>query len=66
MKTQRVRITIDTKGNPTLACLEGFEGENCLSQTKELEMVLGGTEVDGGKTPEYYDGGNNPISINIQ
>jgi hypothetical protein len=65
METKRIKITIDKKGNPMLECVEGFAGENCLAQTKAIENVLGGIEVDGGKTGAYYEGDSDPISISI-
>ena len=61
-----ILITIDKKGQFSLEAKEGFTGENCLSKTKDLEVVLGGVEVDGGKTNSYYDDAADPISLNLQ
>lgn len=60
-----IGITIDSKGQFTLEAKEGFAGGQCLEKTKNLELVLGGEEVDGGKTNAYYDGDDAPISINL-
>ena len=62
---RKIKIIIDKKGQYTLIAGEGFTGESCLEKTKNIEMALGGVEVDGGKTDSYYDGDEDPISINI-
>lgn len=53
---KRVKVTIDTKGDFALEALEGFAGESCTAQTREIEIALGGVEVGEGKTNAYYDG----------
>jgi len=65
MKKRNIEIVIDKTGNYTLEAKEGFSGENCLSQTKDIEIVLGGIEVDDKKTDAFYDGDNSPVSINL-
>lgn len=60
-----IEIRIDEKGNFGLEAKEGFSGTSCMEQTKELEVVLGGTEVADGKKDSYYDGDDSPISINL-
>lgn len=68
MVKRKVQITIDKKGAYTMKALEGFSGESCVNNTKNIELVLGegATEVGSGKTDAYYDGdGDAPISINL-
>ena len=62
---RNIQIKIDAKGNFTFEAKEGFAGTSCVEQTRQLELVLGGNETDGGKTSAYYDGDDNPISINL-
>jgi hypothetical protein len=63
---RNVRITIDSKGQYTLEAGEGFSGASCLEKTKNLEVALGGTAIDEGKTGSYYDGdGDSPVTINL-
>lgn len=63
---KRIRITIDAKGNYGLEALEGFSGASCVEKTKDIELVLGGTEVDSGKTDAYFDPDDtNDVSINL-
>lgn len=65
MDKRVIEITIDNKGNYTLEAKEGFSGESCIEKTKDIELVLGGTEVDGGKTDAYYDPDDNDVSISL-
>lgn len=63
---KRVKVTIDNKGSFTLEALEGFAGESCVSQTREIEIALGGVEVSEGKTSAYYDGiDDNDVMIKL-
>lgn len=65
MSKKAIQIKIDGSGSYTLEAKEGFSGESCLSKTKDIELILGGTEVDGGKTDSYYDGDDNPIGLTL-
>ena len=66
MIKRKVRITIDKKGAYSMEALEGFSGQSCVEKTKNIELILGGSEIDGGKTGSYYDGDDTaPISINL-
>lgn len=63
---KRVRITIDTKGNYEIEALEGFSGASCIEQTRTLEVAIGGTAVEEGKTDAYYNpDDDNPVSISL-
>lgn len=63
---KKVKIIIDEKGNYTMQALEGFSGESCLEKTKDIELILGGTEVAEGKTSAYYDpDDDNPVCLNL-
>jgi hypothetical protein len=63
---KRVKVTIDNKGGFTLEALEGFAGESCTTQTREIEIALGGVEVAEGKTSAYYDGiDDNDVMIKL-
>lgn len=61
---KKVQIRIAKDGSFTLTAGEGFTGESCTLQTRNLELILGGSEVGSGKTDAYYDGdGEAPVSI---
>lgn len=63
---KRVRVTIDAKGDFQFEALEGFQGESCVAQTREIEIALGGVETGEGKTAAYYDGiDDNDVMIKL-
>ena len=61
---KKIKVTIDPKGNFTLEAKEGFAGEECVEKTQELEVAIGGTVVDEGKTDDFYRDPSDPIKIN--
>ena len=63
---QVVEITVAKDGTYTFKALEGFSGENCRNQTKQLEMVLGGEMVSSKNTNDYYDGDGGDINVNLK
>lgn len=63
---RNVQIKVAKGGEFTLTAGEGLTGQGCVERTAQLELVLGGTEIDGGKTSSYYDGdGEAPVSIDL-
>lgn len=65
MQKQLVEITVKKDGSFTFEAKEGFAGENCRAQTKNLEMVLGGEVQDTKNTKDFYDGGDMNTSLNL-
>lgn len=65
MNKQKIRIVIDKKGDYTLKALEGFAGEQCRQETREIEMLLGGEAVSTENTKEYYDDPGTDIGLNL-
>lgn len=62
---RNVQIKVAKGGQFTMTAGEGLTGEGCVERTQQLELVLGGTEIDGGKTNAYYDGDDAPVSIDL-
>lgn len=63
MKTLKVVIAKD--GSYSLET-SGFTGESCVNATKEIELILGGTEVKSGKKDEFYmDDFDSSVNINL-
>jgi hypothetical protein len=62
---QVVEITVKKDGSYTFKALEGFSGESCRNQTKQLEMVLGGEAISTQNTKDYYDGNGGDVNINL-
>lgn len=61
---QLVEITIKKDGSFAVQAKEGFSGETCRSQTRQLEMVLGGETTGTTNTKDYYDDGGD-VNINL-
>ena len=55
MEKRKVRVTIAKDGSYKLEALEGFSGTSCVQGTQQIELALGGTTVETGKTQAYYD-----------
>lgn len=53
MKEAKYTFTIDPEGNLKME-YEGETGSACLEATKEIEIAIGGTKIDEGKTSDYY------------
>lgn len=66
MNKQLVEITIKKDGSYTFEAKEGFAGEGCRNQTKQLEMVLGGTAEGTKNTKDYFDGGEGNTNLNLK
>lgn len=65
MQKQLVEITVKKDGSFTFEAKEGFAGESCRNQTKNLEMVLGGEVEKTENTKDFYDGGDMNTSLNL-
>ena len=65
MQKRTLQVKIDPKGNYTIETMEGFAGTTCAEKTQELVVAIGGQTVDENKKPEYYDGDQPPVTINI-
>ena len=66
MSQKRIQFTIDNKGNWGMKTLEGFSGESCIEQTRNLEIAIGGVMTAEGKTSEYYDMGDSEVPVTIR
>lgn len=65
MSQKRIQFTIDNKGNWGMKTLEGFSGESCVEQTRNLEVAIGGSLSAEGKTSAYYDADGGDASVTI-
>jgi hypothetical protein len=66
MEKQLVEITVKKDGTFSFEAKEGFQGESCRNQTKELEMVLGGDATGTKNTKGYYDGDGGDVNVNLK
>ena len=66
MEKQLVEITVKKDGTFSFEAKEGFQGESCRNQTKELEMVLGGEATSSKNTKGFYDGDGGDVNVNLK
>lgn len=66
MEKRVVKITVAKDGTHRIEAMEGFSGESCINKTKDIELALGGIQIDSGKKDSYYEGDDTPVSVDIQ
>lgn len=53
---QRIKMTVDEKGNVEVDLLEGFSGTTCEAKAKNIEVLIAGVGESQTKyKPEYYE-----------
>lgn len=58
------RITIITKDTGEIHVdQEGFHGSTCSKEAEMLLQAIGGSVVEQKHKPEYYEDGDNPVSV---
>lgn len=62
---KRMTITIEEDGTADIDLQEGFSGMSCVEKSKEIELILGGTQVEQKQKPEMYEGGDVSIDLGI-
>jgi len=53
MKQSKYTFTISPSGELKME-YEGVTGSQCLEETKEIEIAIGGQQIDSGKTDDFY------------
>ena len=62
MHEERIEIHIKESGEIHWET-SGFQGETCAKEAERVMQAIGGTVVEEKKKPEYYEGGDNPVSV---
>lgn len=62
---KKVIITIAEDGTSEIDLVEGFSGMSCIEKSKEIELILGGNQVEQKQKPEMYEGGDVSIDLGI-
>lgn len=62
---KKMVITIEEDGTADIDLQEGFFGMSCVEKSKEIELILGGTQVEQKQKPEMYDGGDVSVDLGI-
>ena len=58
------RVTIITKDSgETIINQEGYHGSVCAKEADMLLQAIGGVVVERKNKPEYYEDGDNPVSV---
>lgn len=64
---KKMDITINTDGSTEIDLQEGFSGMSCVEKSKQIELIIGGTQVEQKEKPEYYEQETSiDIGIDIQ
>lgn len=61
---KRMAITINQDGTTDIDLQEGFAGMSCVEKAKQIELIIGGQEVDQREKPSFYEP-DNPVNIGI-
>lgn len=62
MNEKRVTITYKENGE-TLINQEGYQGTVCTKDAEKILQAIGGTVIEVKHKPEYYEDGDNPVSV---
>ena len=62
MGEKRVTVTVKDTGE-ILVNQEGFHGSVCAKEAEQLLQAIGGSVIEMKKKPEFYEDGDNPVSI---
>ena len=58
------RVTVITKDTGEIHVdQEGFSGSVCAKEAEMLLQAVGGCVVERKNKPEFYDDGDNPVSV---
>lgn len=62
---KRMVITIEEDGTADIDLQEGFSGMSCVEKSKEIEVILGGVQVEQKQKPEMYEGDDISVDLGI-
>ena len=62
---KRATITINEDGSTEIDLKEGFSGMSCIEKSKEIELLIGGEQVEQKQKPEMFKGGDVSIDLGI-
>lgn len=62
---KRMTITISEDGMADIDLKEGFSGMSCIEKSKEIELILGGEQVEQKQKPEMFEDGSVSVDLGI-
>lgn len=64
---KQIDITINSDGTTDIDLKEGFSGMSCIEKSKQIELIIGGVQVEQKEKPEFYEPDQTvDIGIDIQ
>lgn len=58
-------LTINEDGTVEVDLQEGFSGMSCVEKSKEIELIIGGQQIDQKEKPEMYEGEDVSVDLGI-
>ena len=52
---KQMDIVFNSDGTTEIDLKEGFSGMSCVEKSKQLEIIIGGTQIEQKEKPEYYE-----------
>lgn len=52
---KQMDIVFNPDGTTEIDLKEGFSGMSCVEKSKQLEIIIGGTQIEQKEKPEYYE-----------
>lgn len=62
---KRMNVIIGEDGTYEIDLKEGFSGMSCIEKSKEIQLILGGNEIEKKEKPEMYDIEEQVIGLDI-
>ncbi len=62
---KRMVVTVNADGTSDIDLQEGFSGMSCVEKSREIELILGGEQLEQKAKPEMYEGGDVSVDLGI-
>lgn len=62
---KRMVVTINDDGTSDIDLQEGFSGMSCIEKSREIELILGGEQLEQKEKPEMYEGGDISVDLGL-
>lgn len=58
-------ISINEDGTVEVDLQEGFSGMSCVEKSKEIQLLIGGEQIEQKEKPEMFEGGDISVDLGI-
>lgn len=62
---KKATITINEDGSTEIDLKEGFSGMSCVEKSKEIELLIGGEQIEQKQKPEMFEEGDVSVDLGI-